>query len=73
MLAMPGTGNDDLKSIAKQDHVIVVSHHPPPGLLPGADTGAVLGQAGRGSLAGSHRILGCLLGKLIAAEIIMIT
>ena len=68
MLAMPGTGNDDLKSIAKEDHVIVVSHHPPPGLLPGANTGAVLGQAGRRSLAlaGPHRTLGCVLGKLVA-------
>ena len=71
MLAMPGTVNDDLKSIAKSDHVIVVSDHPPPGLLPSADTGAVLGQAGRGSLAlaGPHRTLGCVLRKLIVAEL----
>ena len=44
--------------------VIVMSHHPPPGLLPGA----ILGQAGRGSLAGLHRTLGCVLGKLIAGR-----
>ena len=30
-----------------------MSHHPPPGLFPGA----VLGQAGRGSLASCHRTL----------------
>ena len=48
-----------------------MSHHPPPRLLPGAGA-AVLGQAGRGSLAGPHGTLGCVLGKLVAAEIIMI-
>ena len=48
-----------------------MSHHPPPGLLPGAGA-AVLGQAGGGSLAARHWTLGCVLRKLVAAEIIMI-
>ena len=50
------------------------TNHPPPRLLPGADAGAVLGQAGRGSLTGLHWTLGCVLGlgMLVAAKISMI-
>ena len=71
VLAMSGTAMD-LSSIIAEIIDIVVSRHPPPGLLPGA--APVLGRAGRGSLAARHRSggrgggRGSVLGQLTAGE-----